>query len=101
MSQLGQVSLDLGNIITGLIGALLIYFVKENTSEKKETKAAVQLLREQVLVLQTQLEPIKNAVNITPVLVKSQEKLEEDLQEYFSEVKKIKGLLSDKGFALK
>lgn len=98
MSQLGQISLDTNSIITTLIGALLIYFVKENTSEKKETKAAVQLLREQVLVLQTQLEPIKNAVNITPVLVKSQEKLEEDLQEYFKDLKKVKGILAEKGF---
>lgn len=94
------IPIDLSSVITTLIGAILVYFVKENTSEKKEAKKAIQDLREEVIILKTQIEPIKNMVYKTPILEASQDKMQKDLQQYYSELKKVKGLLSDKGFEL-
>lgn len=84
-----NVQVDLGAIMTTLVGAIVAYFVKENTSEKKELKNSIQTLREQVLVLQTQIKPLENAVNKTPILEKSQEKMQKDLNIYFRGLKRI------------
>lgn len=93
----GNLTIDLGTIITSLLGALILWFLKENTSEKKELKQASQNLREEVLILKTQIEPIKNAIHQVPVISATQEKMKKDLDEYFKEIKKIRSVLGDKG----
>lgn len=92
----GSLTLDLGTIVTTLLGALILWFLKENTSEKKELKKSTQDLREEVIILKTQFEPIKTAVTQMPAITKAQDKMEKDLQEYFKEVQGIKKLLEGK-----
>lgn len=90
-------SIDLSTIATTVIGALVLWFLKENTSEKKELKKAVQDLREEVIIIKTQFEPIKSAVTQMPVLTNVQDKMQKDLIVYFDELKKIRKVLEVKG----
>lgn len=97
---MNNLTIDLNSIVTLLIGSLVLWYLKENTSEKKELKESNQKLREDVLILKTQLEPIKNALYEVPIIKAANDKLKNDLDNYFSEVKKIKGILSGKGIDL-
>lgn len=93
----GNLTIDLSTIVTSLLGAAILWFLKENTSEKKELRQASQSLREEVLILKTEIIPIKNAIHEVPIVSATQKKMQQDLNEYFTELKKIKSVLGDKG----
>lgn len=67
---------------TTVFGALLLWFLKDNTDSSRK-------LREEVIVLKTQLEPIKEAVRQMPVVLDLAGKTQKDLQVYFGRLKKI------------
>jgi len=86
-------TLDPGTIATAVGSGLILWFLKDNTTSNRA-------LREEVIILKTQLEFIKAAVQIVPPLRDNVDKLAKDLNEYFNLVKKIQTKLNIKEFDL-
>lgn len=75
-------TIDTPAVVSTIIGALILWFLKDNAETSRK-------LREEVVILKTQLEFIKAAINAVPVLEKQGAKHEKDLENYFDRLKKL------------
>lgn len=75
-------TIDTQTAATTIVGALILWYLKDNTETGRK-------LREEVVILKTQLEFIKAAVQLVPTLKENTDKFKSDLNEYFTRLKKI------------
>lgn len=77
-----KIPLSLGDIIQTILGALVIWFLRDSVESGRK-------LKEEVIYLKAHLEVIKSAIQDVPILKSAAEKQGLDLQRYFSRLKNL------------